>query len=169
MTESFSQLKQSHTAMKRIAASYNKSCSTTVYLELIIFLSRTVGAHQIPVNVTATHCNEVIAPDAVHYDLVKKIARTLYRANRCFHVSAPIRFDRTFDALGKIHKELAESERTDIDQMNLLHDIGVNTREYFESKSFSPLKPKTSKDYQQNQKESQNLYKISGLSSFEHL
>ena len=168
MSESLSQLNQSHTAMKRIAASYNKSCSTAVYLELLVFLSRTVGAHQIPVNEVATHQNEVVDPDAVHYDLVKKIARTLYRANRCFHVSAPIRFDRTFDALGLIHKELAESERTDIDQMNLLHDIGVSTRKYFESKTSSPVKPKTSKDHQPNQKESQNLYKIAGLSTFEH-
>ena len=105
--------------------------SSTTFRNLTITLSETIGQHQIPLVHNATHPANVITSDAVHYDLVKKILRRIYRANRCYHLNAKINFQATFDALGQIQAELLDSTESDIDQINLLHDIGASTREFF--------------------------------------
>ncbi len=106
----------------------------------MVSLSNAIGRHQLSLNESAMRPKELVAPDAVHYDLVKKIALNVYRANRCFHINAPIDRQRTFDALGTIQGELLQSDRTDIDQMNLVHEIGIHCAEFFDSRSDSPAK-----------------------------
>ncbi len=96
-------------------------------------LSDAIGHHQLPLVKNAMRPKELIAPDAVHYDLVKKIAIRIYRANRCFHINAPVRYEITFDSLGTIQGELIESKKTDIDQINLIHEIGMRAAEFFNS------------------------------------
>lgn len=101
-------------------------------------LSNAVGEHQIPVVRSATHPAKVISPEAVHYDLVKKLFRAVYRANRCFHLNAPVDFERTFDVLGEFHGELISSDATDIDQMRLIQDIGHHAIEFFRTHGSVP-------------------------------
>ena len=103
------------------------------YRNLMVFLSDAIGSHQLPLIKEAMRPKEFVAPDAVHYDLVKKIAHSVYKANRCFHINAPVNYERTFNALGIIHGELIRSSKTDIDQMNLIHDIGVRAADFFDS------------------------------------
>ncbi len=84
------------------------------------------------------HPNALISSEAVHYELVKKIFRDIYRANRCYHLNATVDCHKTFDVLGKIHAELVDSEKTDVDQIGLLQNIGEATRKFFEAHNSCP-------------------------------
>ena len=99
------------------------------YRQLAIYLSDNIGQCQIPIHSDAMHPDNIVAQDAVHYQLVKSTLRTIYRTNRCYHLDAPISFLPTFDALGKIQIKLLESSSADIDQVNLLHQIGSCTKQ----------------------------------------
>ncbi len=108
------------------------------FRNLAISLSNSVGEHQISVVRDAMHPNALISSEAVHYELVKKIFRHIYRANRCYHLNAPIDCNTTFDVLGKIHAELVDSDKSDIDQIQLLRSIGEAARLFFETHDSCP-------------------------------
>ncbi len=110
------------------------------YRNLAITLSETVGQHQISVERNAMHPDSLISSEAVHYELVKKIFRDIYRANRCYHLNAPIDCHITFDVLGKIHADLLDSDKADIDQIGLIRLIGEVTRSFFEKHDVCPVK-----------------------------
>ena len=116
----------------------HRTQSPVKFRRLVIALSESIGRHQIPVVFDATHPKRIINSDAVHYDLVKKIFLSIYRANRCYHLNAGIEFHQTFDALGKIQAELMHSITTDVDQIELLHTIGRHTGKFFEDHNSLP-------------------------------
>lgn len=109
------------------------------FRNLAITLSETVGQHQISVEPNAMHPDSLISSEAVHYELVKKIFRDIYRANHCYHLNAPIDCHTTFDVLGKIHADLIESDKSDIDQIGLIRIIGEATRSFFEKHDLCPM------------------------------
>ena len=118
------------------------------FRQLAITLSNGIGRHQIPIVEDAMHPAALITSDAIHYELVKKIFRTIYRANHCYHLNASIDFVKTFDALGRIQEELLNSRDSDIDQVNLLHQIGTLSVEFFRERNSypsikSPTQPST--------------------------
>ena len=102
------------------------------FRNFVVTLSDRIGQHQIPVVRDAMHPNALISSEAVHYDLVKRIFRDIYRANHCYHLNASVSCHTTFDALGKVHAQLIDSDKTDIDQIGLLREIGEAAREFFE-------------------------------------
>ena len=108
------------------------------FRRLMISLSESIGEHHIPILEEASHPSDLIKPHAVHYDLIKMICRAVYRANKCFHLDAPINFEATFDKLGEIHGKLLQSEKTDIDQMRLIQDIGTYASEFFQRNGMLP-------------------------------
>jgi len=77
--------------------------------------------------------NDLLSPDAVHNELIQSIVRTVYCVNRCGHLDAKITMEDTFTALGRIRTSLLKSERSDVDQIDLLDNIGWYTRQYFGS------------------------------------
>ena len=112
--------------------------SAATFRRLVATLSNNIGNHHIPVVESAMHPSEIIAPDAVHYDLVKKVFRSLYRANHCYHLDAPVTFENTFDKLGEIYNELIHCDKTDIDQVKLLQDIGTQATKFFSKHNLLP-------------------------------
>lgn len=108
------------------------------FRQLAIHLSYHIGQCQIPIHSDAMHPDNIVAQDAVHYQLVKSTLRTIYRANHCYHLDARISFLPTFDALGKIQTELLESSSADIDQVNLLHQIGNCAKQFFQDRNSYP-------------------------------
>ncbi len=111
------------------------------FRNLVVSLSESIGQHQISVVLDAMHPDTLISSEAVHYELVKKIFRDIYRANHCYHLNAPIDCHTTFDVLGRIHAELIDSEKSDVDQIGLLYSIGEFTRNFFETHNSCPPMP----------------------------
>ena len=111
----------------------NLSKSRTSFRQFAKVLSDSIGQHQIPIIEDSDHPGSFISSEAIHYELVKRIFRSIYKANHCYHLNAPVTFLPTFDVLGKIHVELTNSGTSDIDQVNLLHDIGEIAADYFKN------------------------------------
>jgi len=101
-------------------------------------LSEAIGEHHIPVVDGVEHLSALIAPDAVHYDLIKKLFQLIYKANHCYHLNAPVSFLPTFDALGEFHVQLISSARADIEQVNLVNEIGSVCVDYFRAQNCYP-------------------------------
>ncbi len=73
----------------------------------------------------------MLSPDAVHHELIQEIVRTVYCVNHCGNLGAKITMEDTFTALGRVRMKLLKSEQSDVDQINLLDNIGWYTRQYF--------------------------------------
>ena len=109
--------------------------STTItFRQLLVELADRIGSQHFPVRENACEIADVLRPDAVHAELIKRVVRDVYRANHCGHLDASIDSDCTFDALGKIRGAIARHENTDIDQLNLLEDIGSQLSDLFETR-----------------------------------
>ena len=112
--------------------------SITSFRNLVMTLSEIIGQHHIPLITNAMHPRSLIYADAVHYELVKKTLHSIYRANRCYHLNATVKFFPTFDALGKIQGELFASDTTDIDQVHLIQHMGEVAAEFFKTHNSFP-------------------------------
>ncbi|MDH3376319.1 MAG: hypothetical protein OEQ39_05050 [Gammaproteobacteria bacterium] len=107
---------------------------TITFRRLLVELADRIGSQHFPVCENASDIAEVLRPDAVHAELIKRVVRDVYRANHCGHLDASIDSECTFDALGKIRGAIARHKNTDIDQLNLLEDIGSQLSDLFETR-----------------------------------
>lgn len=103
------------------------------YRALALALADRVGRHHLPLRDDASDINELLLPDAVHYELSKDMLRMIYRRNRCGHLDARVQPGPTFAALGEIRWRLTRCRTTDIDQVNLLEEVGWALREIFQT------------------------------------
>lgn len=110
-----------------------RSDDSLAYRELIQLLADRVGRHQLPLRDDASDIKELLCPDAVHYELSKDVLRMIYRRNGCGHLDARVQARATFAALGEIRSRLSRCRRTDIDQINLLDEIGWSLRQFFQA------------------------------------
>ncbi|MFC1664438.1 hypothetical protein ACFL17_02260 [Pseudomonadota bacterium] len=94
------------------------------FRQLILLLAEQVGHHQLPVHANANELSEFLGSDAVHHDLVSKVVKSIYKANHCGYLDAPISKSITFAVLGKLQRQIAQSQTADIDQFNLISDFG---------------------------------------------
>ena len=101
------------------------------FRELITWWADRLGRHQVPVADHTDNINNFLSPDAVHHDLIQKVVRSVYCANNCGHLDAVILLEETFTALGQERETLINSAQADVDQINLLDNIGWQTRQYF--------------------------------------
>ncbi len=106
-----------------------RSDGPLTFRDLIRHLADEIGRHQIPVRTRATDIHEFIGPDSIHHELVNELVRAIYKANRCGHLDAPVHAAGTFNALGNLRARLSQSNRADVDQINLIDDIGWTVRE----------------------------------------
>ena len=104
---------------------------TVRFRELVTWWADRLGRHHVPVSDSTDNINEFLGPDAVHHELIQKVVRTVYCANNCGHLDACILLEDTFTALGQVREALVNSARADVDQINLLDNIGWHTRQYF--------------------------------------
>jgi len=101
------------------------------YRAFVTRMAELVGRHQVPVNADAADINDILEGDPVHYDLIHEVVRTIYRSGRCSHLDARVRAEAVFNALGGIRGRLLGERRTDIDQVNLLEELGWAARVVF--------------------------------------
>lgn len=108
------------------------------YRELMTRLAEVVGRHQLPINTDAADINEILDGDPVHYELARDVVRSIYRSGRCSHLDAKVRAEAVFNSLGGIRGRLLADHQTDVDQINLLEELGWATRLVF---STTPIEP----------------------------
>ena len=125
----------------RLRLSTTRNSTTITFRRLLVELADRIGSQHFPVRENACEIAEVLRPDAVHAELMKRVVRDVYRANHCGHLDASIDADSTFDALGKIRGAIARHENTDVDQLNLLEDIGSQLSDLFETRPASTATP----------------------------
>ncbi len=101
----------------------------TTFREMMLSLCERVGSHHLPVRADACEIHDFLDQDAVHHDLVKRLVRDVYRANRCSHLDASVTLTTTFTALGLIRGDVIRSGRCDVDQLGLLEEIGAQVAE----------------------------------------
>lgn len=111
------------------------------FRQLILLLAEKVGHHHLPVRADANELREFLGSDAVHHELVTKVVRSIYKANHCGYLDAPISKSITFSTLGKLQREIAQSQTADIDQFNLINEFGNVI-----SKNFTEPQPPTAKN-----------------------
>lgn len=106
-------------------------CQRIQYRALMTRLAELVGHHQLPIKPDAADINEILEGDAVHYELVREVVRAIYRSSRCSHLDAEVRAETVFNSLGGIRGRLIAAGDTDIDQVNLIEDLGWASRAVF--------------------------------------
>ena len=101
------------------------------FRELVSWWADRLGRHQVPLREGVEDIRDLLTHDAVHHELIQEIVRGVYCRNRCGHLDAAINLEETFSALGRVREKLLQSRRSDVDQINLLDNIGWYTRQYF--------------------------------------
>jgi len=121
-------------------------CQQIRYRTLMVRLADLVGRHQLPVNTEADDINEFLDGDPVHYELIRDIVRSIYRSGRCSHLDSEVRAETVFNSLGDIRGQLLADRDTDIDQINLLEELGWASRVLFAAPAPRREDPGTSPD-----------------------
>ncbi len=93
------------------------------FVELVQYLARRLGHHQVPVNAGARALKDLIESSAVHYDILKQVLTAVYTRNRCRRLTDPVRLNEAFDALAPVRTEILESARTDVDQYHFMENL----------------------------------------------
>ncbi|MBS1270216.1 MAG: hypothetical protein MAG794_01171 [Gammaproteobacteria bacterium] len=106
-------------------------CRRIEYRQLMTRLAEAVGRHQLPVKTDATDINDILDGDPVHYGLVHEVVRAIYRSGRCHTLDAEVRAETVFNSLGGVRGRLLAERETDIDQINLLEELGWASRVLF--------------------------------------
>jgi hypothetical protein len=103
------------------------------FRELIEFLSRRIGHHQIPFNSAATELRGLVESGAVHYELVTQIVTAVYTGNRCRRLSDSVTQDATFEALEPIRLAVLRAPGTDVDVHGLMETICTEVARAFDT------------------------------------
>jgi hypothetical protein len=93
------------------------------FLELVEYLARRLGHHQVPVNPDARVLKDLIESGAVHYAILKQVLSAIYARNQCRRLNDPVRLNEAFDALAPVRTEILESARTDVDQYHFMENL----------------------------------------------
>jgi hypothetical protein len=108
-----------------------RHCRTIQYRVLMTRLAEFVGHHQLPVKADAADINDILEGDPVHSELIREVVRSIYRSGRCSHLDAEVRAETVFNSLGGIRGRLFADGDTDVDQINLLEELGWASRALF--------------------------------------
>jgi len=121
-------------------------CQQIRYRTLMARLADLVGHHQLPVNTAADDINEFLDGDPVHYELIRDVVRSIYRSGQCSHLDSEVRAETVFNSLGDIRGQLLADRETDIDQVNLLEELGWASRVLFAAPAARPSDSEASDD-----------------------
>lgn len=113
-----------------VSEAFNE-CHQIEFRVLMTRLADLVGRHQLPIKPHAVDINDILDGDPVHYDLIREVVRTIYRSNHCSHLGAQVEAETVFNSLGDIRGRLLADRDTDVDQINLLEELGYASRTLF--------------------------------------
>ncbi|HSH49917.1 MAG TPA: hypothetical protein VK991_15190 [Halomonas sp.] len=119
------------------------NCQSIEYRTLLTRLAELVGQHQLPVKSDAADINDILDGDPVHGALIREVVRSIYRSGRCSHLDAEVRAETVFNSLGGIRGRLLADGDTDVDQVNLLENLGWAARVLFAPTGDAPVRSRS--------------------------
>ncbi len=93
------------------------------FLELMQLLERRLGYQHLPLNQAASGIKNVFEGSAVHHELMIKLVRAIFAANRCQRLTDPVSHAATFNALGPLRLETLRSGSTDVCTYRFLEEL----------------------------------------------
>ena len=93
------------------------------FLGLMQILERRLGYQHLPLNVAARGIKDIFDGSAVHHELMIKLVRAIFAANRCQRLSDPVTHAATFNALGPLRLETLRSGNTDVCTYRFLEEL----------------------------------------------
>lgn len=108
------------------------------FLGLMQFLEDRLGHHQVPLNLHATTPAALLSSCALHHDLTKDIAATIYKANACRKLHDRIDAEKTLAALAPIRLKVIKSPQTDIDTFEFIESLCATVDAYFHLSAVPP-------------------------------
>lgn len=93
------------------------------YRELMRYLERRLGYHQVPLNPAASGMKDLFESSPVHPELMTELARAIYTANRCRRLDDGVERLATLEALGPIRLKRLRAASTDVDTHGLLEAL----------------------------------------------
>lgn len=93
------------------------------YRELMRYLERRLGYHQVPLNPAASGMKDLFESSPVHPELMTELARAIYTANRCRRLDDRVERLATLEALGPIRLKRLRAVSTDVDTHGLLEAL----------------------------------------------
>lgn len=93
------------------------------FLELMQILERRLGYQHLPLNAAARGIKDIFDGSAVHHELMTKLVRAFFAANRCQRLSDPVSHAATFNALGPLRLETLRAGSTDVCTYRFLEEL----------------------------------------------
>ncbi len=109
------------------------------FRQLMQYLERRLGYHQLPLNPAATGLRDLIESSPVHPELVSQLVHAIYRENRCRGLDDPVGRLATLEALGPIRLKWLRAAGTDIDTHHLLETLCEVLDEAFDDEKETAL------------------------------
>jgi hypothetical protein len=93
------------------------------FRELMRYLERRLGYHQVPLNPSATGLRDLIESSPVHPALLEEVVRAIHRGNRCRGLDDPVERLATLEAFGPVRLKWLRAAGTDVDTHRLLETL----------------------------------------------
>ena len=105
------------------------------YHEYFRELAQYLGDLLLPLAHQATSPKTIVSSEALHSEIVKRMAIKIYRSNNCLGMKSPVSLFSTLDALGQLRYEITIKETTDTQSIDFLESVGRATIEIFRETS----------------------------------
>jgi len=93
------------------------------FLELMQTLERRLGYQHLPLNASARGIKDILDGSAVHHELMTRLLRAIFAANRCQRLTDPVTHAATFNALGPLRLETLRAGSTDVCTYRFLEEL----------------------------------------------
>lgn len=101
------------------------------FRELAIRLENHLGTCHLLVNRDAKEPADLLLATGLHDRLLKELLRAVYKANRCYHIRAPLLAENTLAALQPLREKVLEEPATDLHTVRLMDAIDRAVRAAF--------------------------------------
>lgn len=93
------------------------------FLELMRTLETRLGYQHLPLNPSARGIKDIFDSSAVHHELMTRLVRAIFAANRCQRLTDAVTHSATFNALGPLRLETLRSGTTDVCTYRFLEEL----------------------------------------------
>lgn len=108
------------------------------FRELAIWLEHRLGTCHLLVNRDAKEPADLLVATGLHDRLLKALLTAVYKANRCYHIRAPLSAENTLAALQPLREKVLEEPATDLHTVRLLDAVDLAVRAAFAMPSALP-------------------------------
>lgn len=111
------------------------------FWELMCQLENRLGYHQVPLNPRARTLKTIFETVPLHPELMTRLARDIFKFNRCQKLGDSVNGHETFSALAPLRAELRHNTTTDIDTIRLLDELSLELNRAFGEENTSSPRP----------------------------